>query len=128
MEEISARLNALEQGVRERDAHIQHLDTLLQQSALEAQSWTTSVPQPDLHGEMLARVKEFDDDDKWWFKLQSFLKANHLRYEEMIERITQETGTAHLNNVVLSTADKKLSGSLYYVLGLTRLTSASRSR
>ena len=82
MEEISARLNALEQGVRERDARIQHLNTLLQQSAQQAQSGTTSVPQPDLHHEMLARVKEFDGDDDrwpgWWFKLQSFLKANHL--------------------------------------------------
>ena len=43
---------------------------------------------------MLARVKEFDgDDDKWlgwWFKLQSFLKANHLGYEGMIERIVAE--------------------------------------
>ena len=95
MEEISARLNALEQGVRERDADIQHLNTMLQQSALQTQSSTTSVPQPDLHREMLARVKEFDgDDDKWhgwWFKLQSFLKANHLVYEGMIERIVQET-------------------------------------
>ena len=73
MEEISARLNALEQGVRERDAHIQHQNTMLQQSALQAQPSTTSVPQPDLHREMLARVKEFDgEDDKWpgwWFKL-----------------------------------------------------------
>ena len=30
MEEISARLNALEQGVRDRDARIQHLNTMLQ--------------------------------------------------------------------------------------------------
>ena len=53
MEEISARLNALEQVVRDRNAHIQHLITMLQQ-------------QPDLHREMLSRVKEFDgDDDKW---------------------------------------------------------------
>ena len=89
MEELSARLNALEQGVRERererDAHIQHLNTMLQQqTAFQAQSSGTSVPQPDLHPEMLARVKEFDgDDDKWlgwWFKLQSFLNANHLGY------------------------------------------------
>ena len=50
------------------------------------------------------------------FKLQSFLKANHLKYEEMIKRITQETDAANVNNAVLSTADKKLSSSLYYVL------------
>ena len=72
---------------------------------------------------MLARVKEFDgDDDKWlaWrFKMQSFLKANHLGYEVMIERIVAETDVANLNNAVLSAADKKLSSSLYYVLGLT---------
>ena len=40
-------------------------------------------------------MKEFDGDhDKWpgwWFKLQSVLKANHLGYEGMIERIAQET-------------------------------------
>ena len=45
---------------------------MLQQSALQAQLGTTSVPQRDLHREMLLRVKEFDgDDDKWpgwWFK------------------------------------------------------------
>ena len=78
---FSARLNALEQGVRERDAHIQHLNMLTQQqTALQAQSSGTSVTQPDLHREMLGRVKEFDgDDDKWpgwWFKLQSFLIVN----------------------------------------------------
>ena len=56
-------LNALEQGVLERDAHIQHLNTLLQQLARQAQSGTTSVPLPDLHREMLARVKEFDGDE-----------------------------------------------------------------
>ena len=128
MEEISARLNALEQGVR--DAHIQHVNTLIQQSALQAQSGTTSVPQPDLHREMLARVKEFDgEDDKWpgwWFKLQSFLKANRLGYDGMIERIVAETDVANLNNAVLSTADKKLSSSLYYGLGLT-MTDESKS-
>ena len=79
---------------------------------------------------MLARVKEFDgDDDKWpgwWFKLQSFLMANHRRYEEMIERIIQETYTANLNNALLSTADKKLSSSLYNVLGRT-MTDESKS-
>ena len=68
-------------------------------------------------------MKEFDgDDDKWpgwWFKLQSYLKANHLGYEGMIERIAAETDVANLNNAVLSAADKKLSSSLYYVLGLT---------
>ena len=79
---------------------------------------------------MLARVKVFDgDDDKWpgwWFKLQSFLKANHLGYEGMIERIVAETDVANLNNAVLSTADKKLSSSLYFVLGLT-MTDESKS-
>ena len=85
MEDFSARLNALEQGVRERDAHIQHLNNMLtqQQTALQAQSSGTSVTQPDLHREMLGRVKEFDgDDDKWpgwWFKLQSFLIVNQHR-------------------------------------------------
>ena len=130
MEEISARLNALEQGVRDRDARIQHLNTMLQQSALQAQSWTTAVPQPDPHRDMLARVKEFDgDDDKWpgwWFKLQSFLKANHLGYEGMIDRIVAEIDVAKLNNAVLSAAEKKLSTSLYYVLGLT-MTDESKS-
>ena len=123
MEEISARLNALEPGVLERDAHIQHLNMMLQLSALQAQSSTTSVPLPDLHREMLARVKEFDGDvDKWlgwWFKLLSLLKANHLGYEGMIERIAQETDATDLINAVLSNADKKLSSSLYCVLGLT---------
>ena len=129
MEEISVRLNALEQGVRERDAHIQHLNTMFQQSAPQAQSSTTSVPQPDLHREMLARVKEFDgDDDKWpgWFELQSFLKANHLGHEGMIGRIVAETDVANLNNAVLSAADKKLSSSLHHVLGLTMRASRSR--
>ena len=64
MEEFSAQSNALEQRVRERDAHIQHLNNMLQQqTALQAQSSGTSVPQPDLHREMLAPVKEFDGDD-----------------------------------------------------------------
>ena len=129
MEEISVRLIALEQGVQDRDAHIQHLNTMLQQSALQAQSGTTWVAQPDIHREMLARVKEFDGDDhKWpgWFQLQSFLKANHVGYEGMIETIVAETDVANLNNAVLSTADKKLSSSLYYVLGLT-MTDESKS-
>ena len=132
MEELSARLNALEQGVRQRDAHIQHLNNMLtqQQTALQAQSSGTSVTQPDLHREMLARVKEFDGyDDKlpgWWFKLQSFLKANHIGYEALIERIAQETDATKQTNSVLSNADKKLSSSLYYVLGLT-MTDESKS-
>ena len=130
MEEISARLNALEQGVLERDVHIKHLNTLLQQSAPQAQSGTTSVTKPDLHREMLARVKEFHGgDDKWtgwWLKLQSLLKANHLGYEGMIERTVQETDATKLNNAVLSNAHKKLSSSLYYVLGLT-MTDESKS-
>ena len=68
-------------------------------------------------------MNEFDgDDDKWlgwWFKLQSFLKANHLGYDGFIERIAQETDATNLNHAVLNNADKKLSSSLYYVLGLT---------
>ena len=60
---------------------------------------------------MLARVKEFDgEDDKWpgwWFKLQSFLKANRLGYDGMIERIVAETDVANLNNAVLSTAGQE---------------------
>ena len=125
MEDLSARLNALEQGVRERDAHMQHLNNMLtqQQTAFQAQSSETSVPQPDLHREILARVNEFDgDDDKWlgwWFKLQSLLKANHLGYDGFIERIAQETDATNLNHAVFNNADKKLSSSLYYVLGLT---------
>ena len=62
----------------------------------------------------------------WWFNLQFFLKANHFGYEEMIEIITHETDAANLNNAVLSTADKKLSSSLYFVLGLT-MTDESKS-
>ena len=116
-------MNALEQRVRDGDAHIQHLNTMLQKSAPEPQSGTTSIPQPDLHREILARVKEFDGiDDKWpgcWLKLQSFLKANHLGYEGMMNRIVAETDVANLNNAVSSIADKKLSSSLFYVLGLT---------
>ena len=127
MEEISARLNALEQCVRERD---QHLNTMLQQSALQAQSCTTSVPHTDLHQEMLARVQEFDgDDDKWlgwWFKLQSFGSPIISCYEWMIERIVAETDVANLHNAVLGAADKKLSSSRYYVFGLT-MTDESKS-
>ena len=44
----------------------------------------------------------------------------------MIERIKQETDAANLNNAVMSTADKKLSSSVYYVLGLT-MTDESKS-
>ena len=79
---------------------------------------------------MLARVKEFDGgDDKWpgwWFTLQSLLKANHLGYEGMIERIVLETASTNLNNAVSSSADQTLSSSLYYVLGLT-MTDESKS-
>ena len=82
-----------------------------------------SISQPDLHREMLARVKEFNgDDDKWpgwWFKLQSFLKANHIGYEALIERIVHESDATRLTNTTLNNADKKHSSSLYYVLGLT---------
>ena len=79
---------------------------------------------------MLARVKEFDGDDDrwpgWWLGLHSFLKATHLGHKGMIERIAQETGATNLNTAVLSSADKKLSSSLYYVLGLT-MTDESKS-
>ena len=125
MDEFSARLAALEQGVRERDARIQHLNKMLtqQQTTLQSQSIGMSVTQPDLHREMLARVKEFDGDDVkwpgWWFNLQSFLKANHIGYEALIERIVHESGATRLTNTTLNNADKKLSSSLYYVLGLT---------
>ena len=125
MEEISARLNALEQGVRDKRTN----PASEYESALQAQSGTTSVPQPDLHREMLARLKEFDGDDVvwlgWWFKLQSVLQANHLGCDGMIERIAAETDVANLNNAVLSTADEKLSSSLYE-LGLT-MTDESKS-
>ena len=115
-----------------RDAHIQHLNNMLtqQQTALQAQSSGTSVTQPDLHREMLARVKEFDgDDDKWpgwWFKLQSFLVVDHIGYEALIERIAEEKEATKLTNTVLNHADKKLSSSLYDVLGLT-MTDESKS-
>ena len=67
----------MEQGVRERDAGGDRI-TVLEQSALQAQSSGTSVPQLD----------EFDgdDDDKWpgwWF------------------------GVKDLNNAVLGNVDKK---------------------
>ena len=78
----------MEQGVRERDAHIQHLNNMLQQqTALQAQSGGTPVPQPDLHREMSARVKEFDGDDDQW--------------------LCGRFGVKNLNNAVLSNVDKK---------------------
>ena len=84
----------------------------------------------DLHREMLARVKESDgDDDNWpgWrFKLESFLKANPLGYEALIESIVHESDATRMTNTVLKYADKKLSSSLYYVLGLT-ITDESKS-
>ena len=83
-----------------------------------------SVSQPDVHREMLARVKEFDgDDDKW---PGSFLKANHIGYEALIERIAQVTDATALTNTALNDADKKLSSSLCYVLGLI-ITDESKS-
>ena len=132
MDEFSARLAALEQVVRERDAHIQHLNNMLtqQQTTLRSQSSGMSVSQPDLHREMLARVKEFDgDDDKWpgwWFKLQSFLNANHIGYEALSERIVHESDATRLTNTALNNADKQLPSSLYYVLGST-MTDESES-
>ena len=66
-------------------------------------------------------MKEFDGDDDmwpgWWFQQQSFLKANHIGYEALIERIVHESDAARLTNTTLNNADKKLSSSLYYVLG-----------
>ena len=132
MDEFSAQLAALEQGVRERDAHVQHLNILLtqQQTTLQSQSSGMSVSQPDLHREMLARVKEFNgDDDKWpgrWFKQQSFLKANHIGYEALMGRIVHESDATRLTKTTLNNADKKLSSSLHYVLGLT-FTEESKS-
>ena len=79
---------------------------------------------------MLARVKEFDgDDDKWagwWFKLQSFLKANHIGYEALIEKIVHETDATKLTNTVTHSVHKMLSSSLYYVLG-SIMTDESKS-
>ena len=82
----------MEQGVRERDAGGDRI-TMLQQSALQAQSSGTPVPQPVLQREMWARVKEFDDNDD--------------KYHGMIQGIVQETDAANLNNAVLSNVDKK---------------------
>ena len=76
----------MEQGVRERDAGGDRI-TMLQQSALQAQSSGTPVPQPVLQREMWARVKD--------------------KYEGMIEGIVQETDAANVNNAVLSNVDKK---------------------
>ena len=74
---IASSCNAMEQGVRERYAGGDRI-TVLQQSALQAQSSGTT-PQPDSHREMWARVKEFDgDDDKWlgwWFGVKNLNKA-----------------------------------------------------
>ena len=101
-----------------------------QQTALQAHSSGTSVSQPDLHREMLVRVKEFDgDDDKWpgrWFKLQSFSKAKRTGYEALIERIVRETDATNLTNAVMNNADKQLPSSLQNVLGLT-MTDESKS-
>ena len=83
--EIASSCNAMEQGVQERDAGGDRI-TVLQQSSLQAQSSGTPIPQPDLHREMWARVKEFDgDDDKWlgWW-----------------------SGVKNLNKAVLSNVDK----------------------
>ncbi len=62
-----------------------------------------------------------------WLVVQSLLKANHLGYEGMIERIVQGSVVVNLNNAVLSSAEKKLSSSLYSVLGLTMIDE-SKSR
>ena len=71
MEEFAARLAALEHGVRERDVHFQHLKRALSQQqtvlqAQQAQSSETPFSQPDLHCELLARVKEFDGYGEKW--------------------------------------------------------------
>ena len=115
-----------------RDTHIQRLNNMVtqQQTTLQSQSSGMSVSQPDLHREMLGRVKEFDgNDDKWpgwWFKLQSFLNANHIGYEALRERIVHESDATRLTNTTLNNADKRLSSSLCYVLGLI-LTDDSKS-
>ena len=59
-------------------------------------------------------------------KMQSFLKANHTGYEALIEIIVQETDATNLTTAVMNNAHKKLSSSLYYVLGLT-MTDESKS-
>ena len=53
------------------------------------------------------------------FKLQSFLKANRTGHEALLKRIAQKTDATKLTNIVLNSGDKKLSSSLYYVLGVT---------
>ena len=107
MDEFSARLAVLEQGVCARDAHIQHLNNMItkQQTTLQSQSSGMSVSQPDLHREMLARVFDGDDDKwtGWWFKLQSFLKANHIGYEALLERIVHGSDVTRLTDTVLIT-------------------------
>ena len=73
-------MTALEQG---RDAgYAQHLNNVhtQQQTVLQAQqdqSSATSVSQPDLHREMLARVNEFDgDDDKLSAEYQQDIESD----------------------------------------------------
>ena len=72
MDEFAAWLAALKQGVHERDALIQDTNTMMQeQTGTRAPSSGRPVPQPDLHREMLARVKEFDGNgDKFGVECQ----------------------------------------------------------
>ena len=68
MDAFAARLAALEQGVRDGDAPIQHQISIFaqQKETQQAHSSGMSVSEPDLHQEILARVKEFDGDDDTW--------------------------------------------------------------
>ena len=70
----------------ERDELIQDMNTMIQQqSATQAQSGATDAPQPDLHRERLARVKEFDgNDDKFLVEHQQEMELDQR------EEFTQE--------------------------------------
>ena len=67
MDELATWLAALKQTINERDVLIQDMNTMIQQqSETRDQSGGTPIPQPELHCERLARVKEFDgNDDKF---------------------------------------------------------------
>ena len=61
VDELAAWLASLTQGVHEREALVQDINLMMQQqTATQAQSNGTPVPENDLHREMLARVEEFD--------------------------------------------------------------------
>ena len=67
MDELATWLAALKQSVNESDVLIQDMNTMIQQqSETQDQSGGTLIPQPELHRERLARVKEFDgNEDKF---------------------------------------------------------------